>query len=151
MHSKRAFISNLTSQRAFVEWITNASKIGISILPNSHQGNNSILFRIDIFYFSYHRAFFLGLLRHIQSLSRRGCWQTSFEFSKLLLSLDPMNDPLSVLNFVDYLGLKANQYSYVLSLVNEWTLHKLQDWPNFAYSAAIAQFQLELRENNSVS
>jgi hypothetical protein len=59
---------------------------------------------------------------------------------------------LSVLNFIDYLGLKAHQYSYVLSLANEWTLHKLQDWPNFIYSAAIAQFQLEMRdENNSVS
>jgi hypothetical protein len=92
------------------------------------------------------------LLRHIQSLSCRGCWQTSFEFAKLLLSLDPSNDPLSVLNFIDYLGLKAHQYSYVLSLTNEWTLHKLQDWPNFVYSAAIARFQLEMGdENNSVS
>ncbi|GET01900.1 transcription factor 25 [Rhizophagus clarus] len=104
--------------------------------------------RMDYKYYE-NRAFFLGLLRHIQSLSRRGCWQTSFEFSKLLLSLDPSNDPLSVLNFIDYLGLKAHQYTYVLSLANEWVLHKLQDWPNFAYSAAIAQFQIELREENN--
>ncbi|CAB4487936.1 DUF654-domain-containing protein [Rhizophagus irregularis] len=104
--------------------------------------------RMDYKYFE-NRAFFLGLLRHVQSLSRRGCWQTSFEFSKLLLSLDPSNDPMSVLNFIDYLGLKAHQYTYVLSLANEWVLHKLQDWPNFAYSAAIAQFLLESREENN--
>ncbi|CAG8526705.1 16479_t:CDS:10, partial [Funneliformis caledonium] len=104
--------------------------------------------RMDYKYFE-NRAFFLGLLRQIQSSSRRGCWQTSFEFSKLLLSLDPVNDPLCVLNFIDYLGLKAQQHSYVLSLANEWTLHNLQDWPNFAYSAAIAKFQLELRDENN--
>ncbi|CAG8451110.1 3284_t:CDS:10 [Funneliformis mosseae] len=104
--------------------------------------------RMDYKYFE-NRAFFLGLLRQIQSTSRRGCWQTSFEFSKLLLSLDPVNDPLCVLNFIDYLGLKAQQHSYVLSLANEWTLHNLQDWPNFAYSAAIAKFQLELRDENN--
>ncbi|CAI2164312.1 16085_t:CDS:10 [Funneliformis geosporum] len=104
--------------------------------------------RMDYKHFE-NRAFFLGLLRQIQSSSRRGCWQTSFEFSKLLLSLDPLNDPLSVLYFIDYLGLKAQQHSYVLSLANEWTLHNLQNWPNFVYSAAIANFQLELRDENN--
>ncbi|CAG8665076.1 8378_t:CDS:10 [Dentiscutata erythropus] len=94
------------------------------------------------------RAFFLALFRHVQSLSRRGCWQTSFEFSKLLLSLDPINDPLCALRFIDYIGLKARQYSYVLSMANEWSHHDLKNWPNFAYSAALAQFQLELQIDN---
>ncbi|RIB04235.1 transcriptional repressor TCF25-domain-containing protein [Gigaspora rosea] len=94
------------------------------------------------------RAFFLALFRHIQSLSRRGCWQTSFEFSKLLLSLDPINDPLCTLRFIDYIGLKARQYSYVLSMANEWNYHDLQNWPNFAYSSALAKFQLELQNDS---
>ncbi|CAG8461969.1 13926_t:CDS:10 [Cetraspora pellucida] len=94
------------------------------------------------------RSFFLALFRHIQSLSRRGCWQTSFEFTKLLLSLDPINDPLCTLRFIDYLGLKARQYSYVLSLANEWNHHDLQNWPNFVYSAALAKFQLELQNDS---
>ncbi|CAG8596229.1 12452_t:CDS:2, partial [Acaulospora morrowiae] len=95
------------------------------------------------------RAFFLALFRHIQFLSRRGCWQTAFEFSKLLLSLDPVNDPLCVLHFIDYLGLKAKQYEYVLSFTNEWEHHILKDLPNFAYSSAMAKFQLELQNSNS--
>ncbi|CAG8513228.1 9889_t:CDS:10 [Diversispora eburnea] len=92
------------------------------------------------------RAFFLALFRQIQTLSRRGCWQTSFEFSKLLLSLDPVNDPLCVLHIIDYIGLKAKQYEYVISFTNEWEHYNLKDLPNFSYSSAIAKFQLELKE-----
>ncbi|RHZ78146.1 hypothetical protein Glove_167g94 [Diversispora epigaea] len=92
------------------------------------------------------RAFFLALFRQIQSLSRRGCWQTSFEFSKLLLSLDPVNDPLCVLHIIDYIGLKAKQYEYVISFTNEWEHYNLKNLPNFSYSSAMAKFQSELKE-----
>nr|CAG8581408.1 12221_t:CDS:10 [Entrophospora candida] len=56
--------------------------------------------------------------------NRRGCWQTAFEFSKLLLALDPINDPICTLHYIDFLGLKARQYSYVLSITDEWNNHK---------------------------
>jgi hypothetical protein len=89
------------------------------------------------------------LLRNVLSLSRRGCWQTAFEFSKLLLELDPINDPMCSLHYIDFLGLKARHYSYILSMTDEWTNHRLADLPNFAYSAALAKFQLELQDNKN--
>lgn len=48
---------------------------------------------------------------------------------------------------IDYIGLKAKRFEYVISFTNEWEYHNLKDLPNFAYSSAIAKFQLELKEN----
>lgn len=53
------------------------------------------------------RAFFLSLFRHSTNVAARGCWRTAFEFNKLLLSLSPDEDPLSVILSIDF-------YAYVL-------------------------------------
>ncbi|KND03931.1 uncharacterized protein SPPG_08930 [Spizellomyces punctatus DAOM BR117] len=45
------------------------------------------------------RSFHLAIFRQIGYIARRGCWRTAFEFAKLLLSLDPDDDPLGTLLF----------------------------------------------------
>lgn len=90
------------------------------------------------------RSFFLALHRHIQFLGRRGCWRTAFEFNKLLLSLDPHNDPLGALLSIDFYALKAQEYDYLKRLYERLKQdHGLDRMPNFLYSIALAQFHLE--------
>ncbi|KAF9982856.1 Transcription factor 25 [Modicella reniformis] len=103
------------------------------------------------------RSFFLALHRHIQFLGRRGCWRTAFEFNKLLLSLDPQNDPLGALLSIDFYALKAQEHNYLKRLYERLKQdHGLDQMPNFLYSIALAQFHLEsaqghINNNNSNS
>ncbi|KAG0169253.1 Transcription factor 25 [Apophysomyces sp. BC1021] len=94
------------------------------------------------------RPFFLAIFRHIQFLTRRGCWRTAFEFNKLLFCFDPEVDPLGALLSVDYYALSAKDYTYVLRMLKEWKTDgdiypvDIASMPNFAYSGAYAQFKL---------
>ncbi|KAI8971451.1 transcriptional repressor TCF25-domain-containing protein [Mycotypha africana] len=96
---------------------------------------------------SENRSFFLAVFRHIQFLTRRGCWRTAFEFNKMLFALDPNEDPLGALISMDYHALSAHDYDYVIRMVQHWktegTIYpkELEDMPNFAYSLALASFK----------
>jgi hypothetical protein len=101
---------------------------------------------------SENRSFFLALHRHIQFLGRRGCWRTAFEFNKLLLSLDPQNDPLGALLSIDFYALKAQEYNYLKRLYERLKQdHGLDRMPNFLYSNALAQFHLESTQGHQGS
>jgi hypothetical protein len=105
---------------------------------------------------SENRSFFLAIFRHVQFLTRRGCWKTAFEFNKLLFSLDPNGDPLGALLSLDYHALSAKDYEYAIKMYNEWKTDgqlypvSLTNMPNFAYSAAYAQFKVA-EKNKSTS
>ncbi len=43
------------------------------------------------------RAFFIAIFKHLANVGSRACHRTALEFCKLLLSLDPDNDPMGVL------------------------------------------------------
>ena len=53
-------------------------------------------------------------------LQRRGTIRASFEFARLLLSLDPYTDPHGSLFYLDYLALKAGMEKW---LVDYWDVH----------------------------
>ncbi|KAG0770536.1 hypothetical protein G6F57_005797 [Rhizopus arrhizus] len=97
---------------------------------------------------SENRSFFLAIFRHVQFLARRGCWRTAFEFNKLLFALDPIHDPLGSLLTLDHFALIAHEYDYVVKMYQEWKTEgdlypvDLSNLPNFAFSAAYAQFKL---------
>ncbi|KAM3584605.1 hypothetical protein VKS41_003413 [Umbelopsis sp. WA50703] len=95
----------------------------------------------------------IAIHRHIQFLSRRGCWRTAFEFNKLLLSLDPLTDPLCSKLSIDFYALKCNEHDYFLNLFSASEDVK-QDksqaiLPNFAFSRAYAMFKLENQKKKS--
>ncbi|KAG2181007.1 hypothetical protein INT43_008589 [Umbelopsis isabellina] len=105
--------------------------------------------------YAENRSFFLAIHRHIQFLSRRGCWRTSFEFNKLLLSLDPLADALCSKLSIDFYALKCNEHNYFLNLFSALEDAK-QDkseaiLPNFAFSRAYAMFKLETQKKKSES
>ncbi|KAF2981325.1 hypothetical protein EK904_002297 [Melospiza melodia maxima] len=92
-------------------------------------------------------AFFLALFKHLMFLEKRGCPRTALEFCKLILSLDPEDDPLCVLLLIDFLSLRAREYSFLTRLFQEWESHRnLSQLPNFAFSVPLAYFLLSQQE-----
>jgi Transcriptional repressor TCF25 len=49
-------------------------------------------------------------------LQRRGCVRTAFEFSRLMYSLDPWNDPHGSLLHLDYLSIKSGMHQWLLDV-----------------------------------
>ncbi|XP_075694683.1 ribosome quality control complex subunit TCF25 [Rhinoderma darwinii] len=99
---------------------------------------------------SENRGFFLSLFKHMVFLEKRGCLRTALEFCKLILSLDPENDPLCMLLLVDYLSLRAREYLFLMRIFEEWEAHRnLSQLPNFAFSVPLALLQYSQQEEVS--
>ncbi|XP_010216457.1 PREDICTED: transcription factor 25 [Tinamus guttatus] len=97
--------------------------------------------------FCLRRAFYLALFKHLMFLEKRGCPRTALEFCKLILSLDPENDPLCVLLLIDFLSLRAREYGFLTRMFQEWESHRnLSQLPNFAFSVPLAYFFLSQQE-----
>ncbi|KIK05427.1 hypothetical protein K443DRAFT_353509 [Laccaria amethystina LaAM-08-1] len=62
------------------------------------------------------RPFFLAVHRQIADLQRRGCVRTSFEFARLLFSLDPWTDPHGSLLHLDFLAIKCGMYQWLIDV-----------------------------------
>ncbi len=62
--------------------------------------------------------------------------------------MDPIHDPLGSLLTLDHFALIAHEYDYVVKMYQEWKTEgdlypvDLSNLPNFAFSAAYAQFKL---------
>lgn len=96
------------------------------------------------------RAFYLALYKHMLFLEKRGCPRTALEYCKLILSLDPDEDPLCMLLLIDFLCLRCREYSALVRLYDEWEVHRnLSQLPNFAFSVALAYFQLTQQDDVS--
>ncbi|KAE8608554.1 hypothetical protein XENTR_v10011531 [Xenopus tropicalis] len=94
------------------------------------------------------RGFFLALYKHMFFLEKRGCPRTALEFCKLILSLDPENDPLCMLLLIDFLSLRAREYNFLSRIFQEWEAHRnLSQLPNFAFSVPLALFQLSQQDD----
>uniref|UniRef100_A0A287DDQ5 Transcription factor 25 n=1 Tax=Ictidomys tridecemlineatus TaxID=43179 RepID=A0A287DDQ5_ICTTR len=88
-------------------------------------------------------SFYLALYKQMSFLEKRGCPRTALEFCKLILSLEPDEDPLCMLLLVDHLALRARNYEYLIRLFQEWEAHRnLSQLPNFAFSVPLAYFLL---------
>ncbi|XP_057566649.1 transcription factor 25 isoform X1 [Hippopotamus amphibius kiboko] len=89
------------------------------------------------------RSFYLALYKQMSFLEKRGCPRTALEYCKLILSLEPEEDPLCMLLLVDHLALRARSYEYLVRLFQEWEAHRnLSQLPNFAFSVPLAYFLL---------
>ncbi|XP_025776637.1 transcription factor 25 [Puma concolor] len=89
------------------------------------------------------RSFYLALYKQMSFLEKRGCPRTALEFCKLILSLEPDEDPLCMLLLIDHLALRARNYDYLIRLFQEWEAHRnLSQLPNFAFSVPLAYFLL---------
>lgn len=109
------------------------------------------------------RSFYLCLYKHIlyaaifslelfiRYTSRKGCWQTAFEQSKLLLSLDT-NDPIGMLLIIDFFAIKSGNFKWILSFYEHFNTElSLSQMPNWAYSIALAEFHASEFKDTSTS
>ncbi|XP_062861286.1 transcription factor 25 [Trichomycterus rosablanca] len=93
------------------------------------------------------RAFYLAVYKHMMFLEKRGCPRTALEYCKLILSLDPDNDPLCMLLLIDYLCHRSREYTFLIRLCDEWEGHRnLSQMPNFAFSLALACYHISQQE-----
>lgn len=94
------------------------------------------------------RSLFIVLFKHAQYLEGRACARTALEVAKLILSFDPVSDPLAMILVLDYYALRAKQYEWLVQLYDEWeSTNNLSQLPNMAYSYALALFYLNKNGN----
>lgn len=87
------------------------------------------------------RALYVVLFKHAQYLENRACSRTALEIAKLILTLEPENDPLAMILIIDFFALRSKQYDWLVQLYNEWEKkNNLSQLPNMAYSYALALF-----------
>ena len=94
------------------------------------------------------RVFGECLAKYIDILGRKGCNRTAIEFCKLLLSLDPVNDPFGVLLRFDYYAIRAKEYGLLIQFVKNVTseiypedkMASLLTMPNFLLTVPLAKY-----------
>jgi hypothetical protein len=85
------------------------------------------------------REFWLAACRYISNLGMRSTWRTIYEWSKLLLSLDPENDPYCISLVIDQYAIRGRQPQNFLDLVNNPIFtSKWKHLPNVQLSRALA-------------
>ncbi|KAF2035529.1 DUF654-domain-containing protein [Setomelanomma holmii] len=90
------------------------------------------------------REFWLAIWRYIGTLTVRATWRTAFEWAKLMLSMDPEQDPYCIRLIIDQLALRGRDPRAVVDLVETDYLQRL--WkvpPNLAFSVALAHDRLK--------
>jgi len=94
------------------------------------------------------RCIFLLLFKHMKFVSQRACNRTALELCKFLLSLDPVEDPLGSIFYLDYFSVRSGEYQFLIKFVQEWGSDRnLNLLPNWAYSHALATYYVEKEDN----
>lgn len=94
------------------------------------------------------REFWLAAWRYIANISMRATWRTAYEWARLLLSLDPENDPYRISLIIDRLALRARAAQSFLSLSkSSFFERKWADLPNIHFSQALAYSMVNEKEN----
>ncbi|KAL8887917.1 MAG: hypothetical protein Q9215_004563 [Flavoplaca cf. flavocitrina] len=89
------------------------------------------------------REFWLAAWRFITNLGQRGTWRTSYEWAKLVLSVDPEGDPFCIAINLDQLAIRGGQAEHFLSLCTCAPLDQFLNRPNLRISSALARYRLK--------
>lgn len=86
------------------------------------------------------REFWLAGYHYIKSLMMKGTYRTAFEWAKLLLSLDPEDDPYCMRWMIHHLALRAHEFQWLLDFsasrnIPEWANTISYAKPSFALAA----------------
>ncbi|KAJ1334702.1 hypothetical protein BSLG_007857 [Batrachochytrium salamandrivorans] len=96
------------------------------------------------------RSFFISIYRHIEHLSRKGCWRTAFEFQKLLANLEQGSDSLCSMTSLDILAIKAKEFAWYKEFWDSCELSSgLNLLPNSVYSISLIHWELEKESGES--
>jgi hypothetical protein len=106
---------------------------------NLSQGKARLDFRC-----TENREFWLAGWRYIATLGVRATWRTAFEWTKLLISMSPEQDPYCMRLLFDQLALRGREPQALVDIVS--SDHLQRAWkipPNLAYSVALAHDRLK--------
>lgn len=104
----------------------------------------------------YSRTLFAALNRFMDVLGKKGCYKSAFEYNKVLIKLNPYDDPAGGLLSYDYNAISSQSYDALLDLPHKFgkQYYKSDEFsliymPNFAYSCALAKF-LKIVQNEDL-
>jgi hypothetical protein len=90
------------------------------------------------------REFWLAIWRYIGTLTVRATWRTALEWAKLMLAMDPEQDPYCIRLLIDQMALRGRDPQAVIDLVESDHLQRLWKVPlNLAFSVALAHDRLK--------
>jgi hypothetical protein len=97
-----------------------------------------------------------------RDLQRRGCVRTSFEFARLLFSLDPWTDPHGSLLHLDFLAIKCGMYQWLIDVFDVFAARRKERpgeiggrmdpslLPGWSYAKALALRSDEVAKKSKV-
>ncbi|GME65368.1 Basic helix-loop-helix Nulp1-type [Neofusicoccum parvum] len=92
------------------------------------------------------REFWLAAWRYVANLGMRATWRTVYEWSKLLLSLDPENDPYCVRLVIDQFAIRGRQQQDFINLSqSELFKSRWADLPNIQLTLGLVHVQANER------
>lgn len=92
------------------------------------------------------REFWLAAWRYIANLGMRSTWRTVYEWAKLLLSLDPENDPYCVRLVIDQYAIRGRQQQDFLNLSqSDFFKSKWAELPNIQLTSGLVHVQANER------
>lgn len=93
--------------------------------------------------------FFRLLFKFVIILVKRSCFRSALGFTKLLLKLDPLRDPMGALVMLDHVAMGAGEHvfleEFTLTFGHRYFLEprcSLLLYPNYLFSLALSRFQL---------
>lgn len=87
-------------------------------------------------------------MKFIVILLKKSLFKTSFNFTKLLLKLNPIDDPYGALILIDHVAILAKKFDWLLEFSNTFGEDYITKgttlilYPNFLYSRALCMFEL---------
>ncbi len=88
-----------------------------------------------------------GPINPDRHLAKRGLWSSAFNYAKLLLSLDPHDDPHGALLWLDFLSIKSNNLDWIVEAEEVYLSAFL---PGLVYNKALAA-KMRLPKGSTVS
>ncbi|KAF7988381.1 hypothetical protein HCN44_000954 [Aphidius gifuensis] len=129
---------DLQMSAEFVERAVHCLECAFHPLFNLTNGNCRLNYKQQT-----NRALFIALFRYLMFIGGRACYRTSLELSKVLLSLDPDDDPTAIVLAIDLYALRSKEYNWFIEFFNAWNDERnLIQLPNIAYSIALCYFNI---------
>lgn len=97
----------------------------------------------------FNRQFYLAIFRYVLTLAQRGAVATASEWTKVLLSLSPMEDPLGCRYFMDHYLLLSNDYQYIIDMSKSPLMNCYKEWYTWGFSMGVVLCYLKIGETKS--
>ena len=89
------------------------------------------------------------IFKFVIILIKKSCFKSALGFTKLLLKLNPLQDPMGALIMMDHAAIGATKYSYLEEFVLTFGHRYFSEdncsillYPNYLFSLALSRFKM---------